>query len=99
MNPITLAIPSPLLVVLIAWLAIIFGSIGLFAPSNATAIVALMLAALSVSGAILMILELDRPFGGLVRISSEPMRNVLNQLISNPTKTLSTPGNPAITIP
>jgi hypothetical protein len=92
-------IPSPLLVVLTAWLAIIFGSIGLFAPTNATAVVALMLAALSVSGAILMILELDQPFGGLISISSQPMHNVLNQLVGNATKTPSTPENLAITIP
>jgi hypothetical protein len=91
------SIPSPLLVVLIAWLAIIFGSIGLFAPSNATAVVALMLVAVAVSGSILMILEMDGPFGGLVRISSEPIRNILNRLISNPAKTPSTPDNLAIT--
>jgi hypothetical protein len=33
-----------------------------------------------VAGAIFLILELDHPFSGIMRISSEPMRNVLGQL-------------------
>ena len=74
------SISKPLLSVVIAWLAMIFGSIGMFAPSNSTVVTALMLAALSVSGAIFLILELDQPFGGLIQISSEPMRNVLNHI-------------------
>jgi hypothetical protein len=74
------SISKPLLLVVIAWLGIIFGSVGLFAPSNSTVVTALMLAALSVSGAIFLILELDQPFGGLIRISSEPMRIVLSHL-------------------
>jgi hypothetical protein len=74
------SISRPLLLVVIVWLTIIFGSVGLFAPSNSTAVTSLMLAALSVSGAIFLILELDQPFGGLIQISSQPMRNVLSHL-------------------
>jgi hypothetical protein len=72
------SISVPMLIVLIAWLAIIFVSVGLFAPPNATVIVALMLSALSV--AIFLILELDMPFDGVIQISSAPMRNALNHL-------------------
>jgi len=36
--------------------------------------------ALSVSGAIFLILELDRPFHGLMQISSAPLRNALAHL-------------------
>jgi hypothetical protein len=36
--------------------------------------------AFSVACAVLLILELDHPFGGLIRIPSEPMINVLNHL-------------------
>jgi hypothetical protein len=74
------SISKPLLIVVVVWLAIIFGSVGLFAPPNPTAVGALMLAALSVSGAIFLILELDQPFGGLIQISSQPMINALNHL-------------------
>lgn len=69
-----------LLAVVVAWLAIIFGSVGLFSPRNATAVVALLLAAISVSGAILLILEFDRPFDGLIKISDGPMVNALQHL-------------------
>ena len=69
-----------MLIVLISWLAIIFMSAGLFAPGNATVIIALMLAALSVAGAIFLILELDMPFDGVIQISQRPMRNALIHL-------------------
>jgi hypothetical protein len=74
------SISRPLLIVVIVWLAILFGSIGLFAPSNSTVFGALMLAAFSVSGAIFLIMELDQPFDGLVRISNAPMTQALNHL-------------------
>jgi hypothetical protein len=74
------SISIPMLIVLISWLAIIFMSVGVFAPPNATVIVALMLAAFSVAGAIFLILELDMPFDGVIRISPAPMRNALIHL-------------------
>jgi hypothetical protein len=39
-----------------------------------------MLSAISVSGAIFLILELDLPYGGLISISSQPMRLALEHL-------------------
>jgi hypothetical protein len=74
------SISVTMLIVLISWLAIIFISAGLFAPPNATVIIALMLAAVSVSGAIFLIMELDMPFDGLIRISQRPMHNALIHL-------------------
>ncbi len=74
------SISTPLLVIVISWLAIIFLSMGLYSPANATVVAALFLAALSVTGAIFLILELDMPFDGLIRISSEPLRNALQEL-------------------
>ena len=75
------SISKPLLIMVVSWLVVIFLSFSLLAPPNATANLALMVAALSVAGAIFLILELDHPFGGLIRISSEPMQNALKQLI------------------
>jgi Protein of unknown function (DUF4239) len=74
------AIPVPFLVVLIFWLAIIFASFSLFSDNNATTVVALGIFALSASAAIFLILELGQPFTGLMRISSEPLRNALAPL-------------------
>lgn len=69
--------PMPLLVTLVLWLCIIFGAFGLLTPPNATVIVALFLGALSTSIAIFLILELNTPLDGLVRVSLEPMREAL----------------------
>jgi hypothetical protein len=73
-------LPMTLLVVLVLWLAIIFATFGLFAPRNATVVTALFVCALSVSGAILLILEMNSPFAGLMKISSAPMRDALANL-------------------
>ena len=74
------SIPVPFLVVLVFWLCIIFASFGLFAPRNATVIAVLCVCALSVSGAIFLILELDRPFEGVLQVSGAPLRAALAQL-------------------
>jgi hypothetical protein len=73
------SISKPMLSVVVCWLVIIFLSFSLLAPQNATAILALLVSAFSVAGAVLLIMELDHPFGGLIRISSEPMQNALKQ--------------------
>ena len=74
------SIPVSFLVMLILLVAVIFISYGLFAPPNATVIATLFVCALSVSGAIFLILELDRPFAGLIQISSAPLRSALANL-------------------
>jgi hypothetical protein len=74
------SIPIAFLIVLVFWLALLFATFGLFAPSNATVVGVLALCAISVAGAIFVILELDRPFEGLIQISTQPLRNALQQL-------------------
>jgi hypothetical protein len=74
------SISVPFLIVVVFWLMVIFVSFGLFAPPNATVIITLFLCALSVSGAIFLMLELDHPFSGLIQISSEPLRSALAHL-------------------
>jgi Na+/H+ antiporter NhaC len=76
----TTSISLPLLVILVLWLTAIFISFGLFAPSNATVIISLFVSALSVSGAILLILEMYTPFAGFIRISDAPLRAALAHL-------------------
>jgi hypothetical protein len=75
------SIPMPFLVVLIAWLAIIFASFSLFADSNATSTAAQCIFALSASASIFLILELNQPFAGLLTIPDEPLRNALAPLV------------------
>lgn len=74
------SIPLTLLLVLVAWLSIIFGCFGLFAKANGTVVGALMMCALSSSAAVLMIEELSRPLDGFVKVSVEPMRDTLERM-------------------
>jgi CDP-diglyceride synthetase len=70
----------PFMAILVFWLAIIFASFGLFAPRNASVTAALCVAALSVAGSIYLILEMDQPYSGAIKISSAPPRTALEQL-------------------
>jgi hypothetical protein len=74
------SISKPLLIVVSFWLVVIFLSFSLIAPHNTTATFALIVSAVAAATAIFLVLELDRPFSGLLRISNEPMLNVLSQL-------------------
>ena len=75
------SIPVPFfLAVLLLWMIILFAGFSLMAPANATTLASLVICALSVSGAIFLILELDQPFSGMIVIRSEPLRNALPAL-------------------
>ena len=74
------SLSMPLLVIMVCWLALIFLGFTLLAPSNGTATGALLISMLSCCAAISLILDLNRPFSGMIRISSEPMTHVLSQL-------------------
>src|SRR5207248_9963466 len=73
-------IPIPFLVVLLFWLTVLHISFGMLAPRNATVVAVLLTCALSVSGAIFMILEMSHPLDGMIKVSSAPMRNALEHL-------------------
>ncbi len=70
----------PFLVVLAFWLAVIFGSFGLFSPGNGVIIAAFFVCALSAAGAVFLIEDLNEPSGGLIQVSSAPLRNAIAQL-------------------
>jgi hypothetical protein len=76
--------PKAFVALLVFWLALLFASFGLFAPPNLTSAITLTLCALAVAGAVAMFLELEQGFGGLVRISPEPMRQAVNILEAEP---------------
>ena len=76
---------APFLTALLFWLSITFASFGLYAPRNATVIVTLLLCALSVAGAVFLVLEMDGPFEGVVKIS--PQRAALRARADEPIAT------------
>lgn len=74
------SIPGPFLVALVFWVTVIFGSFGLFAPRNATVVGVLLVCALSVATSLVLILEMDRPLEGWLKVSSAPLHYTLAHL-------------------
>jgi hypothetical protein len=75
------AIPSisqPLVLAVVSWLVVLFFCFSLVSPPNGTTNLAFAASAFSVASALFLILELDRPLSGLIRVSSEPIVNILN---------------------
>jgi hypothetical protein len=74
------SLPTSFVVLLIFWLALLFGSFGLFAPNNATVIIVLLLCALAISGGVFMVLELETATRGLIRVSTDPIVNAIREM-------------------
>jgi hypothetical protein len=74
------SVPVPFLIMLVFWLTVIFASFGLFAPANATVVSVLLVCALSVAGAVFLVLEMDSPFQGVMRVSGDPLRFAVSRL-------------------
>ncbi len=74
------SISMPLLVILVSWLTALFISFGLFAPRNGTVVVSLVISAMSVGGAVFLILEMYAPYTGIIQLSSAPLRVALSHL-------------------
>lgn len=73
-------IPRTFLIAVIFWLSATFASFGLYAPRNGTVITVLCIAAVSVAAAVFLIVELDGPFDGLIKVSGEPLRFALSNM-------------------
>jgi hypothetical protein len=74
------SIPAPFLTILIFWLTIIFASFGLFVRPVPIVVITFVVGALSVSGALFLILEMDQPFAGLFQIPTDTLSNALAPL-------------------
>ena len=70
-------LPRVFLVVLTFWLTVLFAQFSLLAPRNRTAMSALFICAISMSGAIFLILELNQPLEGAIKMSSTPLHKSL----------------------
>jgi hypothetical protein len=73
-------ISMPFLTILVFWLTVIFGIFGLLTRLNTLVAIIMLLCAVSVSGSIFLILDLNRPFDGMMRIPSAQMRGALPPL-------------------
>jgi hypothetical protein len=69
------SIPIPFLLVLVFWLTALFAGFGLFAPRNLIVVAVLCVCALTASTAVFLILDMDQPLTGFMRLSIEPLGN------------------------
>lgn len=74
------SIPLPLLLLVMCWLVLIFGSYGYGAPSNVTVVLSLLLAAALIAAALDLIVELDAPYSGFISVSPAPLQRVLAEM-------------------
>ncbi|HEU0071396.1 MAG TPA: hypothetical protein VFS04_08880 [Alphaproteobacteria bacterium] len=70
-------IPMPLIGMLIAWLTLIFMSMGYRAPPNTAVVTCLITAATLAAASIYLVLDMDIPFAGTIQISVSPLRRAL----------------------
>jgi hypothetical protein len=73
-------ISSPLLILMTSWLVMIFGVFGLISPRNFVVYATILMCALSLSSAVYLILDLDKPLDGVIQVSSAPMRDALRHI-------------------
>jgi hypothetical protein len=74
------AISWPFLFVLMSWMTILFFGFGLISRYNRTAAAALFVGSLSVAAAVILILQMNQPYGEWIQVSSAPLRDLLVQM-------------------
>jgi hypothetical protein len=74
------SIPLPFLLVLLSWIAVLFAGFSVMTPAKITPLSFLLVSALSVSGAIFLVLELDQPFAGFMMLPNDHLLSVLQPL-------------------
>lgn len=73
------SVPFPFLVVLALWLVTLFAGYGLLAPRNSTVLCVLFVCTLSIAAALFLVLELGKPFAGIIQVPSAPLLEALDQ--------------------
>lgn len=74
------SIPPSLLALVVAWLVLIFANFGYGAVHNPIVIATLVIAAPLMSATLYVLLELDAPFSGTIRMSTAPLERALAEL-------------------
>jgi fumarate reductase subunit C len=55
-------------------------SFGMFAPRNSSVIISLFVCALSLAGSIYLIVDMDQPYSGFIKLSNAPVLTALDQI-------------------
>ena len=71
-------LPFAFLILLFFWLATLFAGFGILSPRNLTIDCAFIICALSMAGAVYLIIEMNEPLDGTVRVSADPLKTALS---------------------
>lgn len=74
------SLPRPLMLMVVAWLVLIFAVFGFRAPRNAIVVIGFVAAAALIGGAIYLIVDMDAPFEGPIQVSSAPLQRALTEM-------------------
>lgn len=72
--------PHLFLIAVIFWLSVLSFSYAVFAPPNAVVIVAFAVAAFSIAAAVNLIVDMEHPFVGYIKVSPTPMQEALMEM-------------------
>ena len=73
-------VPNAIVGMLIAWLTLIFASYGYRAPKNAVVTTMLVTAAMLISASLYLVLDMNIPFSGPIRVSYQPYHRALMEM-------------------
>lgn len=76
--------PATFIVAVICWLALIYGLLGVFAPRTPLVLFGYFGAIACISTAIFLVVEMDDPFSGQLRVPRAPISDVLTFMASQP---------------
>ena len=76
-------VPDEQFILLIVWLAMISGGIGLLARGSIAVFAGAVPCAAAMAGTLFFIREFDEPFGGMMVVSGEPLLVALHALVGN----------------
>ncbi len=74
------SLPVAFLVVLLFWLTMLYTTFGLFAPYNGTVVSVLFVGSLAIATAVFLIVEMNHPMQGAMKVSSAPLRKAVEIL-------------------
>jgi hypothetical protein len=74
------SISWPFMIILIAWASLLFFGFGTLARVNRASVIGLAVGAVSVAGAIFLIVELSTPYSGWLRLSPSPVLEAIAAL-------------------
>ncbi len=73
-------IPVALIILLIAWLVLVFASYGYRAPNNTVVATSFVVSSVLIAGTIYLLLDMDFPFSGTIQVSPAPLERAFAEM-------------------